>query len=65
MKKFVALQTREKRKSGWQKDDSDILGALYIGYKKLGQFFSRTYLLTYLKKDTPNLLEVINIGKSS
>ena len=35
-----------------------------LGIKKLGQFLSRTYLLTYLKKDTPNLLEVINIGTS-
>ena len=35
MKKFVALLTREKRKSGWEKDDSEILGTLYIGYKKI------------------------------
>ena len=35
---------------------------LYTGdIKKLRQFIFHTYLLTYLNKDTPNLLKVMNI----
>ena len=61
MKKFVALLTKEKGKTAineWENDDSDKLRALY---SRLFQ----TYLLTYLKQDTPNLLKVIDIWTSS
>ena len=57
MKKFVALVIKEKGKTAineWENDDSDKLRALY---SRLFQ----TYLLTYLKQDTPNLLKVIDI----
>ena len=46
MKKFVALLTKEKGKTAlneWENDDSDILQALYSGYKKI-----RTPLFPYL-----------------
>ena len=39
------------------------LYAVYI--KKLGQFFSHTYLLSCLKKDASFLLKVINISTIS
>ena len=39
-------------------DDSDFLRPLYRGiYKKLGQFFFHTYLLTCVDKDTSVLLK--------
>ena len=36
-----------------------------VATEKLGQFFFHTYLLTYLNKNTPNLLKVVNIWTSS
>ena len=46
-------------------DDSDFLRPLYRGiYKKLGQFFFHTYLLTCIDKDTSVLLKVINLWTS-
>ena len=33
-------------KNEWKNDDSDFLGVLYSIYKKLGQSFFHTYLLT-------------------
>ena len=45
----------------WENDDSEKLQALYSGFKKLGQLFFHTYLLTYLNKDAPNLLKGISI----
>ena len=42
----------------WEDDYSDILPTLYIIYKKLRQFFFRTYLLTCLNKDASVLLKV-------
>ena len=68
MKKFVALLTKEKGKTAineWENNDSDIIRVLYSGYKKIGQFFFHTYLLSYLDKYTPNLLKAINIWTSS
>ena len=64
MKKFVAFITREKQaKNECKNNDSNSLRILQIVYEKLGQFFSHTYLLTCLKKDTPLLclLKVTNI----
>ena len=52
-------------KNGWENDDSDILWASYSVYKKIGQFFFYTYLLTCLNKDISVLLKVINIWTSS
>ena len=51
-------------KNEWESDDSDILWALYSLYKKLGQFFFKTYSLPCLHKDTSILLKVINIWTS-
>ena len=64
MKKFVALLTKEKRLRMNGKMMTDFLQAFYSVYKKLGQFFFHTYLLTYLKKDTSVLLKIINIWTS-
>ena len=40
--------TKERKmvKNEWKNDDSDFLGVLYSIYKKLGQSFFHTYLLT-------------------
>ena len=67
MKKSVALLTMGKKTTmnEYENNDSDILWALYIVYKKLGQFFLYTYSLTWLNKDTPVLLKVTNIWTSS
>ena len=46
-------------KNEWENDDTYFLQALCSVYKKLGQLFFRTYLLTYLRKDTSVLLKVI------
>ena len=57
MKKFVVLLTKEKGKMAMnysENDDSDILQALYIVYKKLGQFFYHTCVNMF--KDTSVLL---------
>ena len=65
MKKFVELLTKENEKTAmneWVNDDSDILQAFNSVYiKKLGQFFSHTYLSTCLNKDTSVLPKVINL----
>ena len=45
----------------WGNDDSDILQPLYSVYKKIGQFFFHTYLLTCINKGTSVLLKFINI----
>ena len=45
----------------WKFDDCNFLLALYSVYKKLGQFFFHTYLLTCVNKDTSVMLKVINI----
>ena len=43
-------------------DGSDTFFQLYaVSLKKLGEFFSHTYSLTCLNKDTSFLLKVINI----
>ena len=42
MKKFVALLTKEKGKTGmnkWENDVSDIVQSLYSTYTNYGQFF--------------------------
>ena len=45
MKKFVALQTKEKGKTAmneWENNDSDILRALYSVYKRIMTIFFHT-----------------------
>ena len=37
-------------KNEWENDDSDFLPALYIVYKKLGQFFFHTSLANLFKQ---------------
>ena len=44
-----------------RENDSDFLPALYIVYKKLGQFFFILYSLTCLNKDISIQLQVISI----
>ena len=63
MNKEIRCITNERKaaKNEWENDDSDFLVVLYSVYKKLGQFFRRTYSLTCLNKDTSVLLQVINI----
>ena len=61
MKKLIALLTKEKwlRMNG--KMMTDFLQGLYVMYKKLGQFFFHTYLITCIKKEKAVLLKAKNI----
>ena len=70
IKKFIGLLRKKNAWNEWmneyerENDDSDVLGALYSTYQKLGQFFFHTYSLTCVKKDSSVLLKVINIWTS-
>ena len=61
VKKFVALLKKEE----WLRKNVKMMSLtffeLYSVYKKLGQLFLYTYLLTFLKKDISVLLTVRNI----
>ena len=47
-----------------RKEMTDFFQALYGVYKKLGQLFFHTYLLTCLMKDASAWLKVMNIWTS-
>ena len=61
MKKFVTLIAKKKQLRMNRKEMTDFFQALYGVYKKLGQLFFHTYLLTCLMKDASAWLKVMNI----
>ena len=68
MKKFVALPTTKKGKTGmneWENDDLTFFELYTVYIKKSGQFFFNIYSLNCLIKDSSILLKVINILTSS
>ena len=58
--KISCITKKEKRKNSFDKLEMmtlDILPALYNVYKKIGQLFFHTYLITCLNKDISVLIK--------